>query len=34
VEDYVVKPHSFDEFTAVIRTVLEYALPPAQGQET
>ncbi len=34
VEDYVVKPHSFDEFAAAIRTVLEYALPPAQGQET
>ena len=27
VEDYVVKPHSFDDFTTAIRTVLEYALP-------
>lgn len=27
VEDYVVKPHSFDQFATAIRTVLEYALP-------
>lgn len=27
VEDYVVKPHSFDDFSKAIRTVLEYALP-------
>ena len=27
VEDYVVKPHSFDDFATAIRTVLEYALP-------
>ncbi len=28
VEDYIVKPHSFDEFTSAINTVLAYVLPP------
>lgn len=27
VEDYIVKPHSFDEFAAAINTVLRYAIP-------
>ena len=27
VEDYIVKPHSFDEFASAINTVLTYALP-------
>lgn len=27
VEDYVVKPHSFDEFAETLETVLAYALP-------
>jgi len=27
VEDYIVKPHSFDEFASAISTVLSYALP-------
>lgn len=27
VEDYIVKPHSFEEFTSAISTVLRYALP-------
>ena len=27
VDDYIVKPHSFDEFATAIRTVLAYALP-------
>lgn len=33
VEDYIVKPHSFDEFASAINTVLSYALPenPALG---
>ena len=26
VEDYIVKPHSFDEFASAINTVLSYAL--------
>ena len=26
VEDYIVKPHSFDEFASAIRTVIGYAL--------
>jgi CheY-like chemotaxis protein len=26
VEDYIVKPHSFDEFALAIRTVISYAL--------
>jgi CheY-like chemotaxis protein len=29
VEDYVVKPHSFDEFAVAINTLLRYALPAA-----
>lgn len=27
VEDYIVKPHSFEEFTSAISTVLSYTLP-------
>lgn len=27
VEDYIVKPHSFDEFASAINTVLSYAIP-------
>ena len=27
VEDYIVKPHSFDEFASAINTVLTYVLP-------
>ncbi len=27
VEDYIVKPHSFDEFASAINTVLRYAIP-------
>lgn len=27
VEDYIVKPHSFEDFANTIRTVLNYALP-------
>lgn len=27
VEDYIVKPHSFDEFASAINTVLTYAIP-------
>ena len=27
VEDYIVKPHSFEEFTSAISTVLTYTLP-------
>lgn len=27
VEDYIVKPHSFEEFTSAISTVLNYTLP-------
>jgi CheY-like chemotaxis protein len=27
VEDYIVKPHSFDEFASAINTVLRYVLP-------
>jgi len=30
VEDYIVKPHSFDEFAAAINTVLRYAIPAEQ----
>ena len=27
VEDYIVKPHSFDEFASAINTVLNYVIP-------
>lgn len=27
VEDYIVKPHSFDDFASAINTVLRYAIP-------
>ena len=30
VEDYIVKPHSFDEFATAIKTVLAHALPQAR----
>jgi CheY-like chemotaxis protein len=31
VEDYLVKPHSFNEFANAIRTLLEYTLPKETG---
>lgn len=33
VEDYVVKPHCFNDFARAIQTVLEYALPPVPTGE-
>lgn len=27
VEDYIVKPHSFDEFASAVNTVLSYVIP-------
>ena len=31
VEDYIVKPHSFDEFASAINTVLKFALSAESG---
>ena len=34
VEDYIVKPHSFAEFSSAINTVLTYALTRSDGVES